>query len=349
MTQTDQLLTEDEAVALLLQTMPELSLMSVPTVSVQKGGLLNHVLRIECGDRTWFLKQYLDKNVSSVFSPPAIPKADRAELAYRVQQMARQHCPDAVPNVWLDEASCTLIVEGVTNPKELIHCLEVGELCKSALIQVAQALAVLHQASLNSIEWNQELFRNAVFRDYKLDLQYTQIANQLGVSTATAIRGLAARYREQKHVILHGDPNSRNIILNQTTGGIGVIDFEQSHVGHPAYDLAYILSEVCISGLFHRRPDLGEVVVAFLDEYLRVFKAAQDIPGFYTDLAQHLGVQMIYRFLGPSKAAWTFYIPDSSDREAMVQAASTLCEQGCIDGSIGLEEAIAVLQASYNP
>ena len=46
---TDQILTEDEAVALLLQTMPELSLMAVPTVSVQKGGLLNHVLKIECG------------------------------------------------------------------------------------------------------------------------------------------------------------------------------------------------------------------------------------------------------------------------------------------------------------
>ena len=345
----DQLLTEDEAVALLLQTMPELSLMAVPTVSVQKGGLLNHVLKIECGQRAWFLKQYLDKNVSSVFAPPPNPKADRAELAYQVQMMAHRYAPELVPQVWLDEVSFTLIVEGIANPRELIHYFAAGELRKPALVQMAQVLGHLHQQTFNRPICAEPPYRNEAFRDYKLGLQYDQIAAQMDRVTAAAIRDLAARYREQQFCVLHGDPNSRNVILNQTTGRVGIIDFEQSHVGNPVYDLAYILSEVCISGLFFQRPDLGEVVAAFLDEYLRVFKAAQAVPGFYADLAQHLAVQMIYRFLGPSKAAWTFYIPDSSDREAMVQAASTLCEQGCIDGSIGLEEAIAVLRASYNP
>ena len=296
------------------------------------------------------MKQYLDKNVSSVFAPPPSPKADRAELAYQVQMMAHRYTPELVPQVWLDRSSCTLIVEGVSNPKELIHYFAAGELRKPALVQMAQVLGHLHQQTFNRPICAEPLYRNEVFRDYKLGLQYDQIADQMDGVTAAAVRKLAAEYRQQQFCVLHGDPNSRNVILDQATGVVGVIDFEQSHVGNPVYDLAYILSEVCISGLFFQRPDLGEVVAAFLDEYLRVFKAAQAIPGFYADLAQHLAVQMIYRFLGPSKAAWTFYIPTPSDRERLVQSASALCQSGhLVDQSRGLEGAIAVLQVSYNP
>lgn len=345
----DKLLNYDDAVALLLQTVPAITPVSVPIVSEQKGGLFNHVLKVYCVGDTWFVKQYLDKNVSNVFAPPPSPKADRAELAHQVQAMAHRYTPELVPQVWLDAASCTLIVAGVAEAKELIHYFAGGDLQKRALNQIAQVLAHLHQQTFNRPICAEPLYRNEAFRDYKLSLQYDHLAGQLDKTTATAIRKLAAEYRQQQFCVLHGDPNSRNVVVNQGTGVVGVIDFEQSHVGNPVYDLAYILSEVCISGLFYGCPDLAEVVTAFLDAYLHVFQAAQDIPGFYSDLAQHLGVQIIYRFLGPSRAAWTFYIPGSLQREAMIRAASALCLGHGNSPKPGLAESISLLQSGYQP
>ena len=50
--------------------------------------------------------------------------------------------------------------------------------------------------------------------------------------------GLAALPLDTSLVLVHGDFYSRHVLVDETGGMAGVIDFGDLHVGHPAVDLS---------------------------------------------------------------------------------------------------------------
>lgn len=147
------------------------------------------------------------------------------------------------------------------------------------------------------------MYKNTVFRDHELGWQYTNIAKELNSPQREVIHRLLEDYQTQTYCVLHGDINSRNIIIPKHKNQTGVIiDFEQSHIGNPVYDLAYILCEFLISGLNHVNNSLlidKEIQSAMLC-YLEFFDIFL-VDNFQKDIILHLLIQAIYRFLGLSK------------------------------------------------
>lgn len=288
----------------------------------QKGGLFNHVLRVEDPNsgRSWFLKQYLNKNVSAIFTPPKIPKEQRADLAFAVHELARTFAEAAhlktlsVPVIKKDADTTTLIIDGIQNPRELINDFVGGRPTVENLADLGIILGYLHRETYEKSEYiHDPLFKNEDFRDFKLGLQYDAIAQHeaLNSQESQAVQQLCDIYKTQAHCVLHGDINSRNIILSGSPNHKGgVIDFEQSHVGHPAYDLSYILCESFISGLYHGSDSaMAEGMKACLENHFRVFDWSR-LPNMEEEFGKHLALQSVYRFLGPSRNSWTHYIED---------------------------------------
>jgi hypothetical protein len=89
----------------------------------------------------------------------------------------------------------------------------------------------------------------------------------VGVAQTHGVAQHHPRPREQLQVLTQLDKdNSRNIIASELE--IRVIDFEQSHLGTPAYDLSYILCELLISmETFGAGSQFGKTLGAFLDRY----------------------------------------------------------------------------------
>jgi hypothetical protein len=283
------------------------------SIDSQRGGLFNIVYKVQSECDIWFFKRYVDAKVSTVFSPPEIPANLRAELAYRTHILCRNESLEHnhVPAVYLHQDTNSLLIRGIPNGVDFIEMLASGlnvNRIVSCINDIATCLACLHRVSyLNSYYIEEPLFCNTRFRDFKLEIQYDHIAAKLGGPLGKSIIDLVKRYKCQYLSVLHGDINSRNIILNSIVDEeVGVIDFEQSHVGNPIYDMAYILSEIFISGISNDL-DLKKLVYVFFNSYIISFPGFP-IGKYKNDFVLHLATQIIYRFLGPSHNSWTYYV-----------------------------------------
>lgn len=297
------------------------------SIADQKGGLFNDVYRVDYYEKSYYIKQYLNQNSSGIFTPPKIEPAIRAKLAYEVHKacFALNKDVHTVPDVFIDTEQNILVIEGVNFPIVMIELITTNKIDLFHMQSIAKTIARLHAKYQNNREFiNDRVFQNEEFRDFKLTLQYQNIAEELGGTYKGIITDLMERYKAQLITVLHGDLNSRNIVVNSKSNTLGIIDFEQSHVGNPIYDIAYFLCEIYISCMYFKKDQLLEDCVnTFLDTYLNHNKTFNFVDHI-EELKLHLSVQIIYRFLGPSKNSWTFYIASEEDKKAIIDKAKEI-------------------------
>ncbi|WP_336082982.1 phosphotransferase family protein [Nocardia sp. SSK8] len=301
-------------------------------IRVQGGGLFNYLLRVETRSGTYFFKQYLDGIENPLYSPPRIPAIERAELAERVQRLAATAGPaGAVPEiVAFDRQRRAFLMTAAPGERPLNDALARGELPAAFLTGLPRVLAGLHQTTYGRFAPD-SLLANTEFRDFKLGLQYDDIAARLTPAEAERVLRCRREYQRRTDCVTHGDINSRNIIASDTA--LGVIDFEQSHLGTPAYDLAYILCEVLISQEA-AGADSVAAIGEFLDRYFADFTAAHR-DSVEIEVTQHLAVQTLYRFWGPSRAAWTGYVDEPSGARVIARARELLLADGPVTALLG--------------
>ncbi|HEV3156278.1 MAG TPA: phosphotransferase [Candidatus Baltobacteraceae bacterium] len=297
----------------------------IQKIEVQKSGLFNLILRIDTKKGTWYFKQYVDDVPNAVFENiPEIPALERAELAYQVQKKAvaaTSLLGNIVPNIVAYEPEIQgFLMDAVDEPKPLIEYLSKGAVPNSAIRQLPSALALLHKNTFGKYRPS-SLFGNRTVRDFKLDLQYQQIAQKI-YSRGDELRKFLARYKNRSDSILHGDINSRNVLLNNHER-VSIVDFEQSHLGAPAFDIADILSEYLISfEVFGRTSERLLVIHQFLEKYFSIFDM-DDRHHVECEITMHLGSQMLNRLWGPSKDRWTFYL-DEQSKNRVIELGITL-------------------------
>lgn len=296
----------------------------IAEIRLQTGGLFNFLLRIQTSERVMFFKQYLDDMSSEIYSLPKIPAMDRARLAYEVQELAysaTEHLQlETVPKlIHLDEKRSAFLMAEANGSSALTEYLSRGEIPSVVLNQLPLALACLHR-STHGLYSTKSLFGNREFRDFKLNLQYDGIRAHLTESEAKIVMQCKERYQARSACVTHGDINSRNIIVGPSR--MGIIDFEQSHLGAPSYDIAYILCEILISAVqFRREKDITEIFTRFIDHYFEESKF-DNRDECEREITQHLAIQTIYRFVGPSRASWTYYVD-----AAIAAAILNMCRQ----------------------
>lgn len=294
----------------------KLSETDILEINEQKGGLFNKVYKITVNHSdTYYYKQYLDKEVSTIFTPPKIPSNKRAELAFIVHKKAEDFNIDinTVPNIFFDKESNTLIIRGIDNPIVMIDDISKNRVSLSHAKLIAKTISRLHKELATDNYRNNDLFLNEEFRDFKLKLQYYDLAEKFDKKIKDSIHELVEKYTRDRMCALHGDLNSRNIIINGNNNQkIGIIDFEQSHVGNPIYDISYFLCEIFISCVYFDKISLlKDYFSNFLKEY-SLNNPNYNLSTHINDFKQHLAVQILYRFYGPSRDSWTFYVEDEN-------------------------------------
>jgi thiamine kinase-like enzyme len=152
------------------------------------------------------------------------------------------------------------------------------------------------------------------FKKYKIDLQYNRLLNYLNETSRQNATLFIDSYINSKEQLVHGDFNSRNILLNTNTNQIGIIDFEQAHIGSGVYDVAYIASELIIRIVASQNEDKK------LDEYIeKIFNSYYDdrlnLKTTFVIFSKHLFFQVLYRLVGPSKLAWSGHLNEVKKTE----------------------------------
>jgi len=234
----------------------------------------------------------------------------------------------AVPRiVHFDSERSAFLMTRAPGTLPLIDHLCAGEIPESFVTLLPHVLASLHESTYGRFDQD-SVYANRAFRDFKLGLQYDDIAKRLDALEARAVMKCKQGYVERAVCVTHGDINSRNILVGDDE--IGVIDFEQSHLGAPAYDLAYILSEVFIALRCAGTKSLGlRAVSRFLDRYFELF-SREKRDDVEREMAPHLAVQILYRFCGPSRASWTFYVDERCKEDLVRTSRALLVERGSL-------------------
>lgn len=308
----------DDCLSMVLSCGPlDVGRRDIKKITRQSGGLFNFLLKIETTKGNIYFKQYLDGEPNEIYSPPAIPANTRSMLAYKVHEIsftATVGLGNVVPKILqYDHEKCALLMTEAAGRSPLITLLAKGEIPESVLTVLPSILAELHTET-NGRFGEDSIYDNSIFRDFKLDLQYDGIVKYLTKQEEKLVLDCKEQYRSRKLCVTHGDINSRNILVGENC--LSVIDFEQSHLGAPAYDISYILCEILISVISHGHiSDLKIIVSKFLDSYFES-SASVDRLNVETEITQHLAIQTMYRFWGPSHLSWTFFV--NEDRKGLI-------------------------------
>jgi len=213
-------------------------------------------------------------------------------------------------------------MEAVPEANNLLGYLSSGQCPEAITTALPVALARFHNAARSENYINTPLSDNR-FRDYKVDLQYHNVAQSLDQERGQILRDFAEWYKQQQECIAHGDLNSKNVLLTPD-GTAHVIDFEQAHLGTPAYDLAFILSELFIAEVQHKQnPAFHNLSRVFAEHYLETLEG-YDNSKVAREATLHLAAQIIYRFKGPSHKVWTSYVSDEAREEALEKAVALI-------------------------
>lgn len=304
----------------LLSTFEDIS--NVELRPTEAGVWNNIVLEVITPQETYFYKQYREFSNIQNYSPPSISATHRAQVAQTAQKIATESFVDGyrlVPQV-LAANDTEFIMEAIPYAKSMFSYLSTGTDLDCITSTLPTALAKFHNSTLNKFDATTILSDNR-FRDYKLDLQYLNVAELLNPTKGQILRDFAEWYKQRGVCVTHGDFNSKNILIS-SDGKAYVIDFEQAHLGTPAYDLAFILSELFIAELQHEQnPAFHNLSRLFVERYLEKLNG-YDILSVAKETTMHLAAQIMYRFNGPSHAVWTSYVNDKVREEALKSAAS---------------------------
>lgn len=281
------------------------------------GGLFNRVYRVDAPGRTYYYKQFSDRAKLGEFPPLPTSPWQRwwvASLCHAHAARCATGEEVRVPAiVHSDEAQRAVVMEA--SPGALLyHDVIVGgatHAVRRAAERVVVWLARLHATPLPELATLVQ--HSAAFRRYKVDLQYHRLLPELGAAGAAGARFVEQFLATERHV-LHGDLNSRNILVDGDR--VAIIDFEQGQVGDGVYDVAYLVSELAIACL-RAGGDPAPMVDALWALYVRHGDPADDTAARDRALRVHLAFQVLYRLVGPSRAIWTGHL--DGDAKAAVR------------------------------
>lgn len=294
-------------------------------VEAVAGGLFNRVLKVESAAGTHYLKRFTESASSGDFPPLPTRAAQRCLVACSWHDLAQRACGTAqvqVPALLAIQSELDLVAmeaaAGTPLQQRLLATGDEGAAALPLLKPLVRWLAALHTLPLEPRI--PLLAASRPFKAYKVDLQYARLVTELPPHLHAGALRFIRDYLADESEPVHGDLNSRNVLVDGNS--LSVIDFEQGHFGAGDYDLAYLVSEYAIQALNAHRDPRAVAAIAW-DHYGSARRLADPMAQLRR-FQVHLGFQVLYRLVGPSRAAWTGHLDEAAARRVRDWSLATL-------------------------
>lgn len=277
------------------------------------GGVSNVVLAVDTAAGRVVVKQALPqlRVEQEWLADPA--RADTEAAALR---LAAGITPGAVPAVLdVDLDRHALVLEAAPSSwvdwkQELLA----GSVDATVAGRVGAVAAAWHAAT-TGLEGDAAFDQPEAFDQLRLDPYYRATA-LVHTDLAATIGERLEQLARARTCLVHGDLSPKNVLVGE--GDLWVIDFEVAHVGHPAFDLAFLLNHLFLKAA-HRPGSFDELRAA-----ATAFWAAYEGGGGLQEAAEsalaHHGVLMLARVDGKSPVEYL----DEPARERVRTVARSL-------------------------
>lgn len=275
--------------------------------AVVDGGLFNDVHRVTRAEKHFYLKTFADQAKAQGFPPLPTTALQRYRIAVALHEHAQNVIKDDVyvPRLMaVDLENRAVAMEGAKGI-DLYEYIVNQASYTFAVEKASQVLAWLRsfhaQKNLDKAFINTN---SVAFKRYKAILQYQTNFECLQNIKLDAAHAFLIEHLTTQETLLHGDLNSRNIIICED-GRIAIIDFEQGQMGCGTHDAAYLISELVIAGFA-----VNEKIEALISVLWQCYETDAINIDKYKRFRRHLCFQVLYRLRGPSRDIWTGHLND---------------------------------------
>jgi aminoglycoside phosphotransferase (APT) family kinase protein len=279
------------------------------TVEFLSGGVSSAVIRVVTPEGTFIVKQALPRLrvAEAWYSRP-----ERSLIESRCAMVLAELVPGSVPQVVATAPQRNaFVMESAPRGSETwkAHLMR-GEVVLTDAAMVGRLLGTIHARSAGRADLAGEFDDQSFFDELRLD-PYLRFVARRAPELAPAIGDVVDELLEIRRCLVHGDFSPKNLLL-PPGGGVLLVDHEVAHWGHPAFDVAFVLSHLCLKAIRFRVTS-----AAYLDAGRAVIEAYAEAAGGRTIATGHFaarltGALMLARVDGKSPVE---YLTEPRDRD----------------------------------
>ncbi|MBW3536948.1 MAG: aminoglycoside phosphotransferase family protein [Actinobacteria bacterium] len=268
-----------------------------PTVRVLAGGVSSTVLAIEGTTQAVVVKQPLAKlRVPQEWAA----KRERAITEGEALTLARRWTPDAVPAVHdIDRDLCVVTLElAPADWRCWKQDLLEGKVDVELAADLGRLLGCWHRRSSDDAALQAQFSDHDAFEQLRVSPYYRTAALRLP-EFRDQIEEVVDAMLATSRCLVHGDFSPKNILVGPHREA-WVLDFEVAHFGDPTFDVAFLLSHLCLKAI--HRPDGAAAYLAACEAFWSAYheELAGSVGFDERNVSKQLGCLIIARVVGKS-------------------------------------------------
>ena len=230
------------------------------------GGVSSIVVRVITDREAFVVKQALGqlRVAADWFSRP-----ERSLIEARCGKVLAELVPGFVPEIVavVPDRSAFVMRSAPPGTETWKDRLMRGEVWQTDADMVGHLLGRIHAASAERTDLAASFADRSFFDELRID-PYLRYLAARAPAVAPALGAIITELLTANTCLVHGDFSPKNLLM-PPDGGVLLVDHEVAHWGHPAFDVAFVTSHLCLKAI-RFRARAGEYVdaaVAVLDGY----------------------------------------------------------------------------------
>jgi len=249
----------------------------------------------------------------------------RMEIEAKANAFYNRYVPESAPRVLnYDRENYILIreaapAESVMWKSELLNGVFDFGIAKKTI----EALAIVHNKSANNEEAAREFADGTIFYQLRIS-PYFEFLKGKYPELRELIDELIISIRDRHETLVHADYSPKNILVNPDRS-ICILDYEISHYGNPAFDLAFYTNHIVLKSAHMRRCSAAilNMLLYMTDIYFGMIDFT-DAKKLEAECIPLLGILMIARIDGKSPAE---YIQSEKTKQLVRDMAKALIRE----------------------
>ena len=234
------------------------------------GGVSNRTVLFESDNRSWVIKQALEKlRVTGDW------RSGKDRIYYEAAALRWMHnqIPDHSPElIFEDKSHYILAMKAIRPPFSNFKDILLQQNPRDDYLRSAgKLLAQIHTAGIDQKELPQLFYDRQFFKSLRLEPYYLETCKRLPFTTVF-IEALIAETEKDPYTLVHGDFSPKNLLIKNDN--LVLLDYEVMHVGDGTFDLGFFITHLLAKSIHQpsKSSPFLKGALAFYEDYRHLSK-----------------------------------------------------------------------------
>ena len=272
------------------------------------GGVSSIVVRVTTDGEAFVIKQALPRlRVAADW----YARPERSLVEARCGQILSELVPGSVPEVvaTVPDRNAFVMRSAPPGSETWKDRLMRGDVSTTDADTVGRLLGRIHAASAARIDLASSFADRSYFDELRIDPYLRHVAAR-APAVAPVLEPVIDELLTSSTCLVHGDFSPKNLLM-PPNAGVLLVDHEVAHWGHPAFDVAFVTSHLCLKAIRFRTraAEYADAAATVLDGYANEARHMEIALGSFA--AMVTGALVLARVDGKSPVE---YLTDDGDR-----------------------------------